>query len=112
MEARSKVWIEKEGKPVFGDGRAVLLETIDRLGSINKAAKEMNMSYRHAWGEIRLMEERLGIKLVETKTGGRRGGGSKLTGEGKNFLGNYHKFRDGINELVNKRFEKIFLVSK
>lgn len=112
MEARSKVWIEKRGKPVFGDGRAVLLETIDRLGSINKAAKEMNMSYRHAWGEIRLMEERLGIKLVETKTGGRQGGGSKLTGECKNFLGNYHKFRKGINELVNKRFEKLFLVSK
>lgn len=108
MNAKSKIWIEKNGKPVFGDGRANLLETIDERGSINNAAKELGMSYRHAWGEIRLMEERLGIKLIKTRIGGRKGGGTILTDEGRGFLDKYHKFRDGINELVDKRFEKIF----
>jgi len=108
MNAKSKIWIEKDGKPVFGDGRATLLETIDRLGSINKAAREMKMSYRHAWGEVKLIEKRLGMKLLKTQVGGRKGGGAILTAEGREFLERYHRFRDGINELVNERFEKIF----
>ncbi len=108
MNARSKIWIEKDGEPVFGDGRAAILEAIDGLGSIKKAAKKMNMSYRHAWGEIRLMEERIGFKLLETRVGGIRGGGAVLTGEGKEFLRRYYMFRDGINKLVDDRFEEFF----
>ncbi|MBS1234401.1 MAG: putative transcriptional regulator, ModE family, partial [Nitrospirae bacterium] len=64
MEIRSKVWLEIEGRPVFGRGRRFLLEAIDTCGSINQAAKEINISYRKAWGYIKAMEERLGIKLV------------------------------------------------
>ncbi len=108
MEVRSKIWIEVDGKSVFGDGRIHLLETVAEIGSINKAAKELNMSYRHAWSEIRLMEERLGIKLIITQVGGRGGGCTKLTPEGKMFLIKYHRFREGINESVNKRFRKVF----
>ncbi len=108
MDVRSKIWIEKDGKSVLGDGRAAILESIDRLGSINKAAREMNMSYRHAWGEIKLLEERLGVKLLKKQVGGRRGGGATLTRDGRELLDKYHRFRDGINELVNERFDELF----
>lgn len=69
LEARTKIWIEKDGVPVFGDGRCELLKAIGFEGSLNKAAKKLGMSYRQAWGEVNLMEERFNVKLVERRTG-------------------------------------------
>jgi len=47
MKVRTKVWIEDDrGKVVFGVGRVRMLEAIRRLGSMNKAAKGLKMSYR------------------------------------------------------------------
>ena len=62
---RSKVWMEdEEGNVVFGLGRLRILEAIQRLGSINAAAKELKMGYRAIWGRItaseRSEERRLG----------------------------------------------------
>ena len=74
MQIKLKVWFELDGEYIFGDGRAELLRLIEQLGSITKAASTLRMSYRHAWGQVRRLEERLGIKLVETRTGGRGGG--------------------------------------
>ena len=108
MEIKSKIWIESEGKPVFGAGRRSLLEAIDNYGSINQAAKEINISYRKAWGYIKAMEERLGFKLIERQTGGKNGGGAALTEEAKKFLKKYETFEMGIREFVDERFRKIF----
>jgi len=40
MNVKLRLWIEKDNKPVFGDGRYELLRLIGKNGSINKAAKE------------------------------------------------------------------------
>ena len=95
-----RLWIEKDNKPVFGDGRYELLRLIDKTGSMNKAAKELKMSYRKAWGDIKLMEERLGIKLVETRTGGKGGGGAKLTRDALKLLKNYDEFRKEKSRVI------------
>ena len=108
MEIKSKLWIEIDGRPVFGRGRRFLLEALDRYGSINQAAKEINISYRKAWGYIKAMEERLGFRLVERQTGGRNGGGATLTKEAKRFLRKYEEMETGIMELVDERFRDIF----
>jgi len=108
MEIKSKLWIESEGKPVFGRGRRFLLEAIDKYGSINQAAKEINISYRKAWGYIKAMEERLGFKLIERQTGGKNGGGATLTDEAREFLRKYEAMERGINEIVDERFREIF----
>src|SRR5512146_811838 len=108
MEIKSKLWIEVDGKPAFGRGRRFLLEAIDRCGSINQAAKEINISYRKAWGYIKAMEERLGFKLIERQTGGRNGGGATLTRDAKEFLKKYEAREEGIKELVDDRFRDIF----
>lgn len=108
MEIKSKLWIEVDGEPVFGRGRRFLLQAIDRYGSINRAAKEINISYRKAWSYIKAMEERLGIKLVERQAGGRNGGGARLTEEARDFLRKYETLEEGIRELVDRRFRKIF----
>jgi molybdate transport system regulatory protein len=108
IKIKSKLWLEVDGKPVFGRGRLFLLEAIDKYGSINRAAKEIDISYRKAWGYIKAMEERLGIKLVERRIGGNHGGGAKLTGNARDLLRNYEALETGVREIVDKRFEKIF----
>lgn len=108
MEIRSKFWIEIDEEPVFGRGRRFLLEAIDKYGSINQAAKEINISYRKAWGYIKTMEERLGITLVERHAGGKNGGGALLTKEAKDFVSKYEMMEEGIREIVDERFQRIF----
>ncbi|MFN3739472.1 MAG: winged helix-turn-helix domain-containing protein [Thermodesulfovibrionales bacterium] len=112
MEIRSKLWIEVGGEPVFGRGRRFLLQAIDRYGSINRAAREINISYRKAWSYIKSMEERLGIKLVERQAGGRNGGGARLTDEARDFLRRYEALEEGIKEFVDRRFRKFFRLTK
>ena len=105
---RSKLWIEVDGLPVFGRGRRLLLEAIDKYGSLNRAAKEINISYRKAWGYIKAMEERLDMKLVDRRTGGRYGGGATLTEEARKFLTQYSALETGMREIVDEKFNTIF----
>ncbi len=85
MEIRSKFWIENKGEVVIGAGKTALLMAVDRLGSIQGAADQFGMSYRHAWGAIKRIEKRAGFKIVETKLGG-KDAGARLTAMGKVFV--------------------------
>lgn len=108
MEIKSKVWIEVDGQPVFGRGRMFLLEAIDKDGSINQAARDISISYRKAWGYIKAMEDRLGFRLIERRTGGKNGGGATLTEDAREFLRKYETLEKGIREIVDDRFSEIF----
>ena len=108
MQIRSKLWIDIDGEPVFGRGRMLLLKAIGSTGSINHAAQTVKISYRRAWSYIKAMEERLGIKLVERRTGGKDGGGALLTDEARAFLDKYEQLDAGIREMVDKRFSLVF----
>ena len=108
LEIRSKLWLEVSGEPVFGRGRRILLEAIDTHGSINRAAQEVDISFRRAWSHIKAMEERLGVKLVERQAGGKNGGGAVLTADARTFLEKYEALENGIQEIVDKRFRSIF----
>ena len=110
MQIRSKIWLEVDGETVFGSGRSSLLEGIARYGSINKASKAINISYRKALSYIQAMEDRLGIKLVLRKTGGRNGGGATLTNEAQEFITKYKELESGIHEMLDKRFNKVFSI--
>jgi molybdate transport system regulatory protein len=77
MEIKSKFGIENKGEVVLGGGKADLLLAVDRLGSIQRAADEFGMSYRHALGAIKKIEQRAGFKILQTKLGGRDGGARK-----------------------------------
>ncbi len=112
MNIKSKLWIEENNKPVFGSGRRLLLEAIDRSGSINRAVREMNMSFRKAWGALRAMEERLGVKLVERHTGGRDGGGVVLTEDVRKFVKQFEILEKDFQQYIDAKFQKIFSVKK
>ena len=108
LQAKSKVWLELDGKPVFGDGKARILEHIDRGGSLTAAARTLGMSYSGLWQRLREMEQRLGVSLVARRAGGRGGGAALLTPQGRDLLQRFGRFRQGINETVDAKFEKVF----
>lgn len=66
----------------IGPGKIELLEKIAALGSISAAGRAMDMSYRRAWELVEEIDALFGQPVVERKTGGRRGGGARLTPSG------------------------------
>lgn len=87
-----------DGRPVLGEGRAELLELVDETGSLSEAAKGMGMSYRYAWGMVRLVAEAAGGPVVESTRGGSRGGRSTLTPLGKDLLLTFRRVEDALQE--------------
>ena len=41
-----------------------LLQAVDQKGSISAATRELNLSYRHVWGELKRWEDVLGHELI------------------------------------------------
>jgi molybdate transport system regulatory protein len=107
VEIKVKFWIENRGEVVLGGGKTDLLLAVDRLGSIQRAADEFGMSYRHAWGAIRKIEQRAGFKILDTKLG-RKDGGARLTPEGKAFIEKVDSLLEELQTLVKKRFNQEF----
>lgn len=108
MEIKAKFWIENKGEVVLGGGKTALLLAVDRLGSIQRAADQFGMSYRHAWGMIKKIEQRAGFKLVETKLGGKEGGGAQLTPKGKEFIHKADLLLRNLQRVVEIRFKQKF----
>ncbi|NLY10695.1 MAG: LysR family transcriptional regulator [Firmicutes bacterium] len=109
MRFKCKIWItaEESEEAVIGKGRAALLRAIKEHNSLKKAADELNMSYRAAWGKIRKAERRLGYKLIQTQTGGIGGGETSLTSEGLELLEKYDLFVEKVSEFANNLFDKV-----
>lgn len=108
MQARANFWIEKEGEVVLSSWRVRLLQAVAETGSITAAASQMDISYRRAWEKIHESEERLGVRLVDTQTGGSGGGGSQLTPEAEDYIERFREFTAGLNGIVAQRFREFF----
>lgn len=77
------------GESFGGTGRIELLARIAAFGSITQAAKSMKMSYKAAWDAINAMSQLAGESLLERMTGGKGGGGTKLTQRGEQLVANF-----------------------
>jgi molybdate transport system regulatory protein len=87
-------FFDDQGEKFFGEGPARLLHGIEATGSLRSAAAEMGMAYSKAIKLIHNAEQALGIPLTARSVGGRDGGGSCLTPEGKEWLSRYEQYRD------------------
>lgn len=108
LKVRTKIWIECDGKMALSGRRVQLLEAIDELGSIQAASRKMGWPYRRAWGKIKELEETLGVPLLTTVIGGHGGGKSQLTDAAREYIRRYHEFADGLDKLIQERFERAF----
>jgi molybdate transport system regulatory protein len=88
-----RVWLAKDGELYMGWGRAMLLERIEKYGSIAAAARSMRLGYRNAWLWVKAMNHLAPAPLVEKTTGGPGGRHSRLTEEGRKALREYKELR-------------------
>ncbi len=84
-----EIWLRKKGEFFLGDDRIGLLEMIGKHGSITKAARAAGISYRTAWDMVDALENLSEEPFVRRTTGGRGGGGSILTGKGREIVRRY-----------------------
>jgi len=98
--------LKYKGKSLMGTGRARLLAEIRETGSLSTAAKNMGMSYRHAWGTIQHMEEIFGKEIVISERGGSDRGQTSLTEEGERLLAEFENKYHRLNRTYEECYEK------
>jgi molybdate transport system regulatory protein len=108
LVVRSKIWIERDEVVVLSDWRVELLEAIDAHGSLRRAAEQLNVPYRTAWDRVKATESALGIRLVETESGGANGGGSHLTPQAREVCRRFRRVTSGVSEVLSRRFQAEF----
>ena len=92
MRAVTKVYfLDENGEKFFGEGPCRLLHGVEQTGSLRAA-------YTKALKILQRAEAALGYPLTTRTTGGRAGGGSALTPEGKEWLARYERYRDACVE--------------
>jgi molybdate transport system regulatory protein len=88
---RGRLWVEFGGKPALTEATADLLEQIEATGSLSEAGRRLRFSYRRAWMLLDAANKRWPRPLAVTATGGKQGGGTRLTPLGVAVL---HSYRD------------------
>lgn len=99
---RIRCWIDVDGEKFFGPGRVELLQRVGKTGSIAKAAKSMDMSYKKAWEMISDLNDKGQKPYVISRKGGKKGGGAELTATAKKMLIAYDKLSKQLDALAGK----------
>ena len=109
MKAVTKIiFLDDNGEKFFGEGPARLLRGVQEHGSLRAAAMSMDMAYTKALKLIRNAEKALGFPLILRSTGGKDGGGSCLTPEGKEWLERYEAYRDACRQANSRLYLEFF----
>ena len=105
---RCKVWIEQADEVVLSEWRVELLLAVASTGSLARASERLGVPYRTAWEKLKETEERLGMRLVVSESGGAEGGGSRLTAQARDLIERFGRVVDGLDELVEQRYQAEF----
>lgn len=109
MKAVTKIiFFNDDNEKFFGEGPAQLLHGVEERGSLRAAALSMEMAYTKALTIIRNAETALGFPLIIRTTGGKSGGGSVLTEQGKEWLCKYEAYRDACLQANRKLYMEFF----
>ena len=98
---------DDNGIKFFGEGPCRLLRCVEKTGSLRAAAMEMEMAYSKASKILKQAENNLGFPLTTRSAGGKDGGGSTLTPQGKQLLRQYEAYRDACvkaNQALYRQF--------
>lgn len=104
---RGHIWLDGCEGTFLGYGRVVLLERIREFGSITKAAKSMELSYRRAWVLIDSMNRQAPKPFVVTASGGKGGGGTLVTKEGERAIKLFWKFHADFQGFLEREEKKL-----
>jgi len=102
MELKYKLWFEEKGEVVLTELKYRILKEIKEKGSIKEASQSIGISYKKALEHIKVMERRLGYKIVRRE----RGKGARLTKEAECLLKQYEEVKEAFEKLVASFNEK------
>lgn len=108
MEPQFNVWFEVDGEVAASRWRMRLLDAIGEQGSITAGAEAMGVPYRVAWQKVHEMEQRLGEPLLDTTTGGSKGGGARLTDAGRSHVDRMRRFCDRSDAAVAEIYADVY----
>lgn len=98
----ARMTLDTDGGASLGETRVRLLEAIARHGSINQAAKAVPLSYKAAWDAIDTLNNLAPQPLVERVTGGRQGGGTRLTDYGRRVVAMYRALETEYQTVLDR----------
>jgi len=107
LHLNGRLWLEHDGHRFFGPGPVQLLELIEETGSISKAAKKMEMSYKKAWDIVNNLNTTAATPLVITATGGEKGGGSTISPEARELIDWYKQLRQRFTRFLESETQQI-----
>lgn len=89
LHYEGSLWLTDGSRRWGGADRIELLAHIAATGSITAAAKAAGMSYKGAWDAVEAMNNLAGEALVIRATGGRGGGGARLTERAERLIASF-----------------------
>ena len=104
---KSRIWIESENNVFIGEGRVHLLKAIQEKGSLSKAAKSLNISYKKAWQLLDSVNKSAKKPVTINTIGGKGGGGAELTEYGKSLVKAFDEINKNCWKFLDKQLEKI-----
>ena len=107
IEVSGTVSLKKTDMAFLGGDRIALLEKIDEYGSISKAAKAVGVSYKTAWDTINSINDMSEKPLFIRVTGGKSGGGTRLTEEGKDLIRTYRIIEEEHEKFLTNLEDKM-----
>jgi molybdate transport system regulatory protein len=103
-----RLWVESESDRFLGPGRIELLEKIQELGSISKAAAAMEMSYKKAWDLVASMNNQARQPVVLAQPGGKKGGGATVTDAGREAIVAYKALQARFQAFVLAETQRLY----
>lgn len=100
--------VTKDDDLIINEEGFSLLVEVRKEQSIVAAARNLNISYRKAWGLLREIESVLGFQLVGKHRGGKSGGKTDLTDEGLELIDAYLELKIELEEKVHDSIKNFF----
>jgi molybdate transport system regulatory protein len=104
---KSRIWIETKEHVLLGEGRIRLLKAIEETGSLSKAAKTLQMSYKKAWHLIDAVNKAAKKPVTISRIGGKDGGGAQLTPYGKTLIRAFEDINKNCWKYLDEQVSKI-----
>ena len=102
LRYEGSLWLTDGARRWGGIDRVELLAQIGATGSITAAAKAVGMSYKGAWDAVEAMNNLAGEALVVRSTGGRGGGGARLTPRAERLIESFRRIETEHRRFVDR----------
>jgi putative molybdopterin biosynthesis protein len=103
LDPKLRIVLQKDGAKILDDKDAEILSAIRQTNSLATVARRTGLSPKGMWKRIRQIEEGLSGQVLETVSGGRKGGASKLTLLGEDALEDYLMFAARVDDFLESR---------